>query len=293
VGKDVRDARGSLVLPSVIGRGGLVGSIFHLEEDLAAVDLLTGQPITNVRVQRGLQLQQTVLFPKRWSLLFGYLFKRVSSTTFPEPLTVAGLDTSIVQDTRDDPLDATRGHFVSLNVFYSPKSLGSDFTFVKGYVQAALSRPLAGAWTWAQGYRLGLAHGFGGQDVVSSERFYAGGANSLRGFATRSVGPVDFLGFASGGEAVVVLNQELRYTMPSGLGGVVFYDGGNVYATVHDMSFDLRHTLGVGLRWISPIGLVRFDLGFPLNRRPGSQDGDIVKTGDKAYQLFFSLGQAF
>jgi translocation and assembly module TamA len=293
VGKDIRDARGSLFLPSVIGRGSLIGSLFRLEEDLAAVDLLTGQPITNVRVQRGFQLQQTVPFPKRWSLLFGYRFKRVSSTTFPEPLTVAGLDTSLVQDTRDNPLDAKRGHFLGLNVSYSPKSLGSDFTFVKGFVQVAVNRTVGGAWTWAQGYRLGLAHGFGGQDVVSSERFYAGGANSLRGFATQSVGPVDFLGFASGGEAVVVLNQELRYDTPRGLGAAVFYDGGNVYATVHDMGLDLRHTLGVGLRWISPIGLVRFDLGFPLNRRPTTQDGDIVKSGDKAYQLFFSLGQAF
>ena len=68
-----------------------------------------------------------------------------------------------------------------------------------------------------------------------------------------------------------------------GLGGVVFYDGGNVFARVQDLSFDLRHTLGAGLRWASPVGLVRLDLGLPLARQPG----------EKGYEVFFSLGQAF
>jgi outer membrane protein insertion porin family len=63
----------------------------------------------------------------------------------------------------------------------------------------------------------------------------------------------------------------------------VFYDLGNVFATVRDMSFDLRHTLGAGLRWASPVGLLRVDLGFPLDRQ----------EGEKAYRLFFGLGQAF
>jgi outer membrane protein insertion porin family len=81
----------------------------------------------------------------------------------------------------------------------------------------------------------------------------------------------------------VILNQEMRYRHRSGLGAVVFYDGGNVFATVRDVSFDLRHTVGAGLRWASPVGLLRLDVGFPLDRQ-----GD-----EKSYRFFFGLGQAF
>jgi outer membrane translocation and assembly module TamA len=82
---------------------------------------------------------------------------------------------------------------------------------------------------------------------------------------------------------VIVLNQELRYHHPSGLGAAAFYDVGNVYARIGDIDLDLRHSLGVGLRYASPLGLLRVDFGFPLNRRPG----------ERPYQWFFTLGQAF
>ena len=117
----------------------------------------------------------------------------------------------------------------------------------------------------------------------ATERFKAGGANSLRGFETDSVGPKDDFGDPLYGQAVIIFNQEIRYRHHSGLGAAFFYDGGNVFDSVKDMSFDLRHVLGGGVRYASPVGLLRLDLGFPLFRKPG----------EKAYQLFFSFGQAF
>ena len=110
--------------------------------------------------------------------------------------------------------------------------------------------------------------------------FQAGGANSIRGFANDSVGPADYL---FGREGVVVVNQELRYRHASGLGGVVFYDAGNTFATLADVSLKMRHAVGAGLRWSSPVGLLRVDVGFPLARR----------QGESAYKVFFSFGQAF
>jgi outer membrane translocation and assembly module TamA len=270
-------------VPSVFGAGKLTASVFSLEQDLQATDLFTGEPLTNVARQRGFQIQHSLALRDRWNLLYGYRFKRVSSTAFPDPLTVAGLDVSLVRDTRDNPLDARRGRFLSVSVTYSPNALASDFTFAKGLAQAFVSRAFGPSWTWAQGYRLGLAYGFGGQEVTFSERFHAGGANSLRGFGTDEVGPTDFLGDPEGGEAVVVLNQELRYRHRSGLGVAAFYDAGNVFASVKDLSLDLRHTVGAGLRYESPVGLLRLDAGFPLDR----------KQGEKRVRLFFSLGQAF
>jgi outer membrane protein assembly factor BamA len=134
--------------------------------------------------------------------------------------------------------------------------------------------------TWAQGYRLGLAHAFGGEPLVADEGFEAGGANSIRGFAGGEVGPRDY---PFGRQAVVVLNQELRYRHPSGLGAVAFYDAGNTFATASEFSLRLRHVLGAGLRWSSPVGLLRVDIGAPFSPR----------EGESRYKVFFSFGQAF
>ena len=76
---------------------------------------------------------------------------------------------------------------------------------------------------------------------------------------------------------------ELRYRYRWGLGGVAFWDAGQVFDQASQLSLDLRHALGLGLRWESPVGLLRVDLGFPLQRR---EDED-------RYKLFFSIGQAF
>jgi outer membrane translocation and assembly module TamA len=189
-----------------------------------------------------------------------------------------------LRNTRDDVLDPRRGRFLGLNLELSPRVVGSDAPFVKGYAQADVARSFADdSFTWAQSYRLGLAWGFEGEPVIPFERFYAGGAGSLRGFGTNEVGPRSPLGDPTGGEAVLILNEELRYRHRSGLGAVVFYDLGNVFARVRDVSFDLRHTLGGGLRWASPVGLLRIDVGLPLDR----------EDGEKPWRLFFGLGQAF
>lgn len=276
-GADVRESRGALHVPNPFGPlGDVTASVFRLEEDLPG----SGGTV-NTRVQHGGQLQQRLPFGNRWNVLYGYSFKRVSLTEFT-PISVAGLDLSVVRDTRDNVLDTRRGQFFSVNLDISPKAVGSDFNFVKGYAQAFLTRSLNKRLVWAQGYRLGLAYVFGGEPLPSSERFRAGGGNSLRGFATESVGPRSFLGDPLGGQAVAILNQELRY-QPSRIGGAVFYDAGNVFSASKDLGFDLRHSLGFGLRWQSPIGLLRLDLAFPLGRRPG----------ERSYRYFFSLGQAF
>ena len=280
-GRDKREARGSLFLPAALTGGNVTASLFRTEEDFAADDFEI------VRVQRGFQVQQSVRLHGRWEILAGYRFRR-NTTIAPgligEPIDIGGLDLSVLRNTRDDLLDPLEGSFLSVNLNYAPASLGSDAPLVKGYAQASLANSFADdALTWAHSYRFGLARGFEGEPVLPAERFRAGGANSLRGFATNEVGPRTPLGDPAGGEAVVVVNQELRYRHPLGIGGVVFYDVGNVFETVDDLGFDLRHTLGFGLRWASPVGLLRVDVGFPLDPRPD----------EKSYRLFFSLGQAF
>jgi outer membrane protein assembly factor BamA len=283
-GSGEEEVRGSLHVPSFLGQGDLTLSLARLREELPGVDIFTGEAIENSRIQNELQAQQRLEPWRRWNLLLGYRFKRTTLTpTFPDPVDVAGVRLSLLGDTRDNPLDARRGHFLSLSLEYAPESLGSDFTFAKAFVEAFVSRRLNGALTWAQDYRLGLGWGFGGQQIRSSERFKAGGGHSVRGFATESLGPTDFLGDPAGGEAVLILNQELRYHHPSGLGAALFYDAGNVFPRAEDLSLDLRHAVGVGLRWRSPVGLLRLDLGYPIQ----------PQADERRYRVFFSLGQAF
>jgi outer membrane protein insertion porin family len=124
----------------------------------------------------------------------------------------------------------------------------------------------------------------GGQDLVRSERFFAGGGTTMRGFQQNTLGPVDFLGDVAGGNAVALINQELRFPAYSIFDGVGFVDLGNVFAKASDFSLaNLRRTAGMGLRIRTPYFLLRFDYGFKLDRRPGESRG----------AFFFSIGQAF
>ena len=149
--------------------------------------------------------------------------------------------------------------------------------------------PLSGGLTksrlvYAGAARMGLARGLGGQDLILSERFFAGGGTTLRGFKQNTLGAKDFLGDPVGGNAVVLINNEIRFPMASIFDGVGFVDIGNTYRRVSDIKLgDLRKAAGFGLRVRTPYFLIRLDYGFKLDRRPGESAGG----------FFFSIGQAF
>jgi outer membrane protein insertion porin family len=217
------------------------------------------------------------------------------------------LSAALIHDTRDKPLDAHSGRYETINISANPKALGSSTGFAKLFGQYAYYRPVHGI-VWANSIRLGLEEAFGDSHVPTSERFFSGGGTSLRGFPTDSAGPqrnvkvcgnpadqttCDVIRVPVGGNQLFVLNSELRIPLPlqippiikEGLGLVLFYDGGNVYHAVNFNSFvkNYTNTVGVGLRYNTPIGPVRFDIGRNLN----------PITGIKATQFFITLGQAF
>jgi outer membrane protein assembly complex protein YaeT len=281
-GRHARELRGSLHVPVVLARGDVTGSVFRTEDDIKAGD------VEITRVQTGFQLQQSFGQPQRLQVLAAYRFRRnrTLAATLPDiPIDVGGLDLSVFRTTQDDLLDPRRGAFVSLNLDIAPSWLGSDAPIFRTFAQAVFDRSFRKqAFTWAQSYRVGLAWGLDGEPVIPSERFNAGGESSIRGYETNEVGPRDFLGEPAGGAAVLLMNQELRYRhRPTGLGAVAFWDVGNVFRRVEDMRLDFVNAVGAGLRWASPVGLLRVDFGVPLDRGPE----------DKGYQIFFGLGQAF
>jgi outer membrane translocation and assembly module TamA len=190
--------------------------------------------------------------------------------------------------------------------------------FIKGFGELFTYHKLPGSrrLVLAAGVRVGLARGYPRtstrlnedgepiigpdgetvEDLVSdlpaSERFFAGGDTTVRGFARDSLGApgtIDQNGFPTGGNAMVILNAELRTPIWRNLGGVAFLDAGNVFRRVSDIDASLfRAAAGFGVRYKSPVGPVRFDVGFKLDDRnpnPG--------RAEQGYAFHFSIGQAF
>ena len=210
--------------------------------------------------------------------------------------------TQYVSDTRDKPLDARHGMYQTATLEVSPTSLGSSVNFIRFFGQTSFYKPITPWLTWANNFRLGLAKPFAGAAVPLSERFFSGGADSLRGFPINGAGPqrpVTVCGNPSdpstctlisvpvGGNMLAVVNSEARFPIPlkAGLGGAVFYDGGNVYSKINLRQFadNFTHTVGFGFRYQTPVGPVRLDIGRRLTSVPGV----------KATEYFVTLGQAF
>lgn len=213
--------------------------------------------------------------------------------------TVSG---SLIQDTRDKPLDPHTGRYATLDLGITPTALGSSANFTRLVAQYATYRPVTHIkMVWANSIRLGLAVPFAGSFVPTSQRFFAGGGTTLRGFPINGAGPqrpvsvcppgqttgCSQISVPFGGNQLFILNSELRYPIPiiNNLGGVVFYDGGNVYNHVRFSDFVEHYTstVGLGLRYSTPIGPVRIDVGRNLNPMPGINP----------FQFFITLGQAF
>jgi outer membrane protein insertion porin family len=208
---------------------------------------------------------------------------------------------TLIRDSRDKPLDAHRGVFSTLNVELTPTALGSSATFVKFFGQYAFYKPVH-SMVFANSVRLGLAKALAGSFVPTSELFFSGGGTSLRSFPINQAGPQRIVPFCNvlegesgcvdvtvpvGGRQLFILNSELRFPLgiKKALGGVIFYDGGNVYRAIslNDFVRNYTNTVGFGFRYATPIGPVRIDVGHNLNPVPG-----INPT-----QYYITLGQAF
>ncbi len=197
------------------------------------------------------------------------------------------LPTSFGWDHSNDLLDPSKGGrlFISNEPFVDV--FGNDVAFNKSlisysrYFRLKKNKPRLILATRA---KAGFLFGAERDNVPADERFYAGGGGSVRGFGFQLAGDLDDDNNPVGGRSLLEFAGELRGQFTDSLGAAIFADAGTAYnSSVPDFEEPLRIGVGGGLRYFSPVGPIRFDVGVPLNRR----------DSDDAFQIYISIGQAF
>jgi outer membrane protein insertion porin family len=283
---------------------------------------LTGQhnsenPIFTLRQgQFGYQLQRALNRDKTTNLFLRYSFTETGLSNLLIPSLVPAQDRHVrlstisptyIRDTRDSVTDAHKGMYESFQVDLNPSFLGSNVSFGRILAQAAYYKKIPGNVVWANSIRLGLEEAFGSSHVPISEKFFSGGGSTLRGFPLNGAGPQHSIQACGnpadlstcapitvpvGGPQLFILNSEFRIPSPvslpivkRNLGFALFYDGGNVFPHLgfRDFATNYSNNIGVGLRYNTPVGPVRVDIGHNLDALPGI----------KSTQFFVTLGQAF
>ncbi len=237
----------------------------------------------------GAVFQQQMRSRNDFVLSWNYTFERLTNLfeglpLLGEPYNIGRVALSAARDRRESLFNSVRGSFISVTGEYAGRVLASDVDYLRFFGQYFIYLPLGRSLTYAAAARLGAGHGLG-QELVPSERFFAGGGSSLRGFGYHEVGPTDpVTGNPAGGNAVMIVSQELRFPVFKILTGALFADLGNVYPTLSAFNpFRVRKAAGLGVRLNLGFVLGRLDLAFKLDRR----------SGESPYRLHFSLGQAF
>jgi translocation and assembly module TamA len=182
-------------------------------------------------------------------------------------------------------LDPTSGWRLSGEVAPYMDTVGQDITFFRSRIQGSAYLPL-----WSKKIVLALRGVYGSiggtglRNIPADERFYVGGGGSVRGYGYQKAGELEDDDTPIGGLSAVESSTELRARFTDTWGGVLFIDGGKTFedSIPRDMT-DLFWGAGAGIRYFTPIGPVRLDVGIPLERR----------DGDASFQVYVSIGQAF
>ncbi len=249
-----------------------------------------------------------------------------------QPALVGMFGGSFLEDHRDDPSDATRGAYTLVNAGVSWQDFGSQANFLRFTGQNSTYYALNSHLVFARKTQFGVLSPYGspysitipasnGQpstvvpthSIPLPERFFMGGSESMRGFSINQAGPRDpGTGYPIGGNALFLNSFELRsFFAQRRLGLVLFQDSGNVYTSIRKMylfkikqespaDFDYTsHAVGLGLRYKTPVGPIRFDVGYNLNpprynvntKQNGVPIVEVQRLSN--VQFFLSIGQSF
>lgn len=192
--------------------------------------------------------------------------------------TTSSVSFSVARDTRDNYLDPLRGTRHSASFTFA--GLGGTNAFLKGRLDSSWFFPVFDVTTIHLRGRLSYVTGLFGKSVPLYERFYVGGIYTIRGFGYGEAGPLDVNREAIGGEKELIFNAEYIFPIISEykFKGLVFFDAGRGYDRGETLGSDLRYSAGVGIRWTSPMGPIRVEWGYNLNKRPGESASKVEFT---------------
>jgi outer membrane protein insertion porin family len=313
----------SLSMTAFAGRLDQRGAVYYIDPNFrwspwratvsTSVERNEENPIFSSQMELGsVQLQRAIDKAKKNIFFARYSYSKTDLTRILIPMLVPAEDqhirlstlaVNLTRDTRDNVLDEHKGVLDTVEVNFNTAKLGASVNFAKLTAQAAYYKEKFRRIVWANSIRIGLAQPFDNSFVPLSEQFFSGGGNTLRGFPLDGAGPQRqvevcsngatgcnvFIQVPSGGNELLIVNSEARIPLPfkKGLSIVPFYDGGNVFSDIGFRDFaglyPYSNNVGLGLRYSTPVGPIRFDLGRNLNP---------IK-GVTATQYFISIGQAF
>jgi outer membrane protein assembly complex protein YaeT len=286
------------------------------------------------KLEGSVQLSQRLSKPTMALFRYSYRASRIDPGTLKinplliplaaQPARIGMISAIFIQDRRDDPVDAHRGWYNTLDLGLAARAFGSRTQFTRFLARSSYYHTVRGGWVLASNTQFGWLGPFRNADGVDPdqviplpERFFGGGSTSHRGFPDNQAGPRDLLtGFPLGGKALLFHNTELRFPfLGDNIDGVFFHDMGNVYSSVKKISFRVRqrnpedfnymvHAAGFGIRYRTPLGPFRVDLAYSLNPPQfwgftGTYRELLFNMGRRElqqisrFQFFFSIGQAF
>ncbi|AUG53143.1 autotransporter assembly complex protein TamA [Thalassospira marina] len=228
-------------------------------------------------------------FWENWSATYGVTLEYSDLTGADSPneeFYLGGLRGVLRHDNTDNPLDPTTGNRMELTIspYMSLAGAQTQFTSVSLDGSQYYAFDDKGYYVLAGRGRIGSIFGDERSSLPSNKRFYSGGGGSVRGYEYQTVGPLNEDGDPVGGRSVIEAGLELRARITDSIGLVPFVEGGNVYEAVKPKDFTLMWATGLGVRYYTAIGPVRFDFAVPMDKRENIDDD---------YQIYLSLGQAF
>lgn len=242
---------------------------------------------------------------------------------YSQPSHIGEIGGSIIQDRRDNPTNARRGIYNTIDVDLAQTYFGGNKNFLRFLGRNSYYKSF-GNYTIASNTEFGIIWAFNMQPgfisstyIPLTERFYGGGQTSDRGFPYDQAGPRDpVTGFPIGGNALLFHSTEFRFPLiGDDIGGIIFHDMGNVYQGLSYLSFRFHqngledfnymvHAVGFGISYRTPLGPVRIDLAYSINPPTfnglkGTYQQLILNQATPAiqsvshFQFFFTIGQAF
>lgn len=214
-------------------------------------------------------------------------------------LAISSVRSSLYFDTRDNPFEPKKGLLTGITVKIASPVLFSETHFIKVTAFANLFQELHKRVVLGLSARGGIAYGFGKTtELPIVERYFLGGRSSVRGYDQDTLGPKGSDGNPTGGNSFVMGSVELRTDIGRNISIVPFFDFGNVWINTNDFSpTDIKYTVGVGLRYATPVGPLRVDYGYKLKRDEICLDRTAPLTPQCSPEsrgvIHFSIGHAF